>query len=117
MEKKIQSLIDNVFSNLKTLVDVNQVIGEPIAAAGAVVVPFSKVSFAFLAGGGEYSETVPKNKVCDFPYAGGSGGGAIINPVGFLVIKGDEHALIKVDKSMEGSKWTELVTSALKLVR
>ena len=116
MQGKIEGLINNVFDNLKTLVDVDQVVGKPIKAEDAIVVPFSKVSFAFLAGGGEYSETSPKAKGCDFPYAGGSGGGAIINPIGFLVLRGDKPELVKIDKEDGDSKWGDMVAAAFKLI-
>ena len=50
--------------------------------AEITVVPVSRVSFGFVAGGGEYGERgVGEN----YPFAGGAGAGVTLQPVGFLV--------------------------------
>lgn len=86
MDHPIGSLMQTTLENIKDMVDVNTVIGEPIPAAnGAVVIPVSKVSFGFLSGGGEYDaarQPVHEN----LPFAGGSGAGVSVQPVGFLVV-------------------------------
>lgn len=86
MEHPIGSLMQTTLENIKDMVDVNTVIGEPIpAAGGATIIPVSKVSFGFLSGGGEYdSAKLPANM--NLPFAGGSGAGVSVQPVGFLVV-------------------------------
>ena len=86
MEHPIGSLMQTTLENIKDMVDVNTVIGEPIPTAnGATVIPVSKVSFGFLTGGGEYDAAKqPANMT--LPFAGGSGAGVSVQPVGFLVV-------------------------------
>ena len=89
MEKHpIQGLMDTTMDNIRDMVDVNTVLGDAIIAQdGSTIVPVSKVSFGFVAGGGEYTAQGAKE---NYPFAGGAGAGVTIQPVGFLVC-GDSH--------------------------
>jgi len=89
MEHPIGSLMQTTLENIKDMVDVNTVIGEPIpTSGGATIIPVSKVSFGFLSGGGEYDAAKqPANM--NLPFAGGSGAGVSVQPVGFLVVNDD----------------------------
>ncbi len=84
----IHGLMDTAMESIRDMVDVNTVLGDAIVAQdGSTVVPVSKVSFGFVAGGGEYaSDKASQN----YPFAGGAGAGVTIQPVGFLVC-GDNH--------------------------
>jgi sporulation protein YtfJ len=67
---------------IKEMADVNTVIGEPIHTDGGItIIPVSKVSFGFVSGGSEFSQS---NK-----FAGGAGAGVTIKPAAFIVIKPD----------------------------
>ncbi|MBQ4640514.1 MAG: GerW family sporulation protein [Clostridia bacterium] len=96
MEHPISKLMQTTLENIRDMVDVNTVIGEPIQTViGATVIPFSKVSFGFATGGGEYDarkETLPARET--LPFAGGSGAGVTVQPVGFLVIHADSVRLL-----------------------
>ena len=93
MEHPIGNMMQTTMENIKDMVDVNTVIGDPVSTAeGVTVIPVSKVSFGFVAGGGEYG-TDEKGKVHPpqgfegkMPFAGGSGAGVSVQPVGFLVV-------------------------------
>lgn len=83
----IQGLMETSMLNIRDMIDVNTVLGDAITAQdGSTVVPVSKVSFGFVAGGGEYGDR-EENK---HPFAGGAGAGVSLQPVGFLVC-GTEH--------------------------
>ena len=86
MEHPIGHLMQTTLENIKDMVDVNTVIGEPIPAGGAAtIIPVSKVSFGFVAGGGEYDAAKqPVNAAA--PFAGGGSAGVSVQPVGFLVV-------------------------------
>ena len=87
MDHPIGHLMQTTLENIKDMVDVNTVVGEPIAAGnGATIIPISKVSFGFVAGGGEY-DTPRQPGPESLPFAGGSGAGVSVQPVGFLVVK------------------------------
>lgn len=99
-DKKIESLIDVSMNKLRSLIDVNCVVGSPISMPnGNVIIPISKVSIGFVSGGGEYNDLNSKRNSADFPMAGGTGGGFTVSPMGFFVLDKDKFKLIHADKS------------------
>ena len=81
----INSVMQTALENIKDMIDVNTVVGDPvITGSGGTVIPVSKVSFGFVAGGGEYIQSNDEK-----PFAGGSGAGVSLQPVGFLVLNED----------------------------
>ena len=90
----ISDLMTETMSKIKEMVDVNTIIGNPIVAAdGTTVIPVSKVSIGFGAGGSEFAS---KHAASGSPLAfgGGSGAGVTVSPVCFLVIGKDGSANI-----------------------
>ncbi len=54
-EHPIEGLMLTAMNSIKDMVDVNTIIGEPIQASNnTVIIPISKVSFGFAAGGSEF---------------------------------------------------------------
>ena len=95
----INAILEESLSKIKGIIDVDTVIGEQIITAdGMKIIPVTKVSVGFVAGGGEYSQNIPvKKQKKDYPFAGGSGTGFSITPIGFLVEKNDILKFISVD--------------------
>lgn len=94
MEKKhpLSEVLDASLTNLKNLVDVNTIIGDPIATSdGTTIIPISKVSFGFATGGSELPTSKPST-----PFGGGSGGGVTIQPLAFLVISNGDVKLLQM---------------------
>ena len=90
----ISDLMTETMSKIKEMVDVNTIIGNPIVAAdGTTVIPVSKVSFGFGAGGSDFAS---KHAGPNAPLAFGGGGGAgvTVSPVCFLIITKDGSANI-----------------------
>lgn len=97
----IESLMNTAMGNLKDMIDVNTIVGEAIETInGTVIIPISKVSFGFAAGGSEFKgETLDKYKKDGIdedisyrlPFGGGSGAGVNITPVGFVIVPGGEN--------------------------
>jgi sporulation protein YtfJ len=115
MEKHaIESIMSATMENIRDMVDVNTVIGEPVTASdGTTIIPISRVSFGFVAGGGEYELNGKKASQSQngngqngkeqgaqqqqsemLPFAGGAGAGVSVSPVGFLVCNGDQVRLL-----------------------
>ena len=90
----ISDLMTETMSKIKEMVDVNTIIGSPIVAAdGTTVIPVSKVSFGFGAGGSEFASKHAESG-SPLAFGGGSGAGVTVSPVCFLVIGKDGSANI-----------------------
>lgn len=97
LEHPINGMMNSAMENLKAMVDVNTIIGNPITSPdGTIVIPVSKVSFGLAAGGGEYA---PKSASSDKPnpFGGGVGAGVSVSPVAFLVVNNDNVKLLTVE--------------------
>jgi len=79
--------MENTMSKIREMVDVNTVVGSPIATQdGITLIPVSRVSFGFAAGGSDFQTKNGKENQTN-PFGGGSGAGVKIEPVSFLVIR------------------------------
>lgn len=102
-EHPIQGLMNTAMENLKSMVDVNTIIGDPVHTPdGSVILTVSKVGFGFAAGGSEFmkqTDSRDRNALPqqDLPFGGGSGGGVSITPVAFLVVNSKDIKMIKLD--------------------
>lgn len=130
-EHPIESLMRTTLDSIKNMVDVNTILGDPVETPdGKVIVPISRVTFGFAAGGTEYepagqeegggrSHSGPSSGGSTgqdggkgqqgqglreesrlLPFGGGSGAGISIQPVGFLVVGHDEMRLLPVDQQV-----------------
>ena len=105
----IEGLMLTAMNSIESMIDVNTIIGEPIETSNdIVIIPISKVSFGFAAGGSEFKgETVDKYTKKDkdekvqyrLPFGGGSGAAVSINPVAFLVVEAGKVRLLPVNHS------------------
>lgn len=82
-EHPIQSMMKTTMESIKEMVDVNTIVGEPVETPdGTVIIPISRVTFGFAAGGGDCAPDTDREV---YPFGGGSGAGVSVKPVGFLV--------------------------------
>lgn len=101
---QIKEIVEAAVSNLSKIAEVNTIIGQPLVTmTGTTILPVSQVTFAFMAGGGEYGNKAAKRGFgkdgSDANFAGGSGGGATLTPVCFLVVSDNGVKVIDADKS------------------
>ena len=97
----IETILNTTMSELKEMVDVNTIVGDPfVTPNGCTVIPISKVSFGFVTGGGEYGESINcKGQAQNaqgngFPFAGGTASGISITPVAFMTADQDSVKLL-----------------------
>jgi sporulation protein YtfJ len=94
----IQGLMTTAMENLKEMIDVNTIIGDPVETPdGSVIMTVSKVGFGFAAGGSEFSiegDTGGKQ-----PFGGGSGGGVSITPIAFLIVSSQGVKMLHLDEN------------------
>jgi len=101
--------MSTAMENIKTMVDVNTIVGDPVETQdGSVIIPVSKVNFGFAAGGAEYllrensgeeddKEKGSSNKGTNF--GGGSGAGVMLQPIAFLVVSEGQVRLLPVNNN------------------
>ncbi len=99
-EHPIQSLMKTAMENIKEMVDVNTIVGDAVETPdGSVIIPISRVSFGFAAGGTEFDNPEKKGeKSEELPFGGGSGGGVTVQPVAFLIVGQGQVRLLPVDR-------------------
>lgn len=100
----IQGLMQTAMENIKGMVDVNTIVGDPVQTPdGSIILPISKVAFGFAAGGSDYrvedsiSGSNSQGGVKMLPFGGGSGGGVSIRPIAFLVVGKDGVNIVPLD--------------------
>ena len=95
MSQNLPNMLQDTISKIREMVDVNNVIGDPITTPdGVTIIPVSKVSVGFGGGGSDFVSKNPNKQ--DNPFGGGVGGGVNVTPVAFIIIKGDSVRMMPV---------------------
>ncbi|TLS39107.1 GerW family sporulation protein [Pseudalkalibacillus caeni] len=104
----IEGLMQTAMENLKEMIDVNTIIGDPVETPdGSVILTVSKVGFGFAAGGSEFmfkgkkkdSQDGGSDQGSGQPFGGGSGGGVSITPIAFLIVNADDVKMVHLDNT------------------
>jgi sporulation protein YtfJ len=100
----IQGLMKTAMENLKQMIDVNTIVGDPVETPdGSVILTVSKVGFGFAAGGSEFNSSGGEEggdpKSPKLPFGGGSGGGVSITPIAFLIVSTTGVKMLHLDES------------------
>lgn len=116
-EHPIQGLMKTAMENLKQMIDVNTIIGDPVETPdGSVILTVSKVGFGFAAGGSEFNgqaggkdsgssggksdgQQQDQQSGSKLPFGGGSGGGVSITPIAFLIVSPSGVKMLHLDES------------------
>lgn len=113
----IDNLMKTAMESIKEMVDVNTVVGDPVETPdGSVIIPVSRVSCGFAAGGGEYTfgEDLEKGQP---PFGGGSGAGVSVRPVGFLVVGLGQIRFLPVDGNAVIDRLIDITPQLLNQIR
>jgi uncharacterized spore protein YtfJ len=86
----VENMIKTFLQEFRELARTETVVGKPIAIEDTVIVPVSKISFGFGAGGGKGAKD---------DGGGGTAGGGSVEPVGFIVITKGKAQLIPMQES------------------
>ncbi len=97
MTSSVESLIERVMGELHRIVQTRTVVGEPLQAGELTLIPVSRITFGFGAGGGQEGKG-----------QSGTGGGATVEPIAFVVIDGNGKAQILTMHEKEAS-WGQLM--------
>ncbi|MBR3673754.1 MAG: GerW family sporulation protein [Clostridia bacterium] len=119
-EHPIENLMLTAMESIRSMIDVNTIIGEPIEISNDItIIPVSKVGFGLAAGGSEFKdETIEgylrkQNEEEEIqyrlPFGGGAGVGASISPVAFIIIQSGIVKLIPVEHNNSFDKLLDYV--------
>lgn len=93
-EHPIEGLMGTTMQKIREMIDVNTVIGDPVnTPSGTTIIPVSKVSLGFGAGGSDFPSKNPAPKDL---FGGGGGAGVSISPIAFLVVKEGNVRMIQL---------------------
>lgn len=122
-EHPIEGLMRTAMNSIKDMIDVDTIIGKPINTSdNIIIIPISKVSFGFAAGGSEFNtEATTQYSKKDreeeiyykLPFGGGSGAGISINPVAFLIIQDSNVKIMPMSYSSTIDKVLDYVPETI----
>ena len=123
MSHPIENIMKTTMDEIKRMVDVNTIIGDPLVSGdGTMIMPVSRVSLGFVSGGGEYGEgasILKKNdnvEVVDdvkHPFAGVSTAGMSLTPIAFLVVNNSSVRVLPARSECTMDRVFELVPNVL----
>ncbi|MGQ9511962.1 GerW family sporulation protein [Thermodesulfitimonas sp.] len=118
MEHPIEGLMKTAMENIRSIVDVNTVVGDPVETPdGTIIIPVSRVTCGFAAGGSAFPGEQGGQANAEVPFGGGSGAGVSVQPVGFLTVKGENSRLIPVEGNHFAERLLELTPRYWKRLR
>ncbi|MBR4906494.1 MAG: GerW family sporulation protein [Clostridia bacterium] len=120
----VETILQTTMRELKNIVDVNTIVGNPIYGdGGAVVIPVSKVTLGFFAGGGDFpTQAVARRSAPDFdangyPFLGASVVGVSISPKAFLHMQGGQVTLLHADCDSTLDRLVQMIPTAMTEIR
>ena len=106
----IDELIKTMMQEFRQMVKTETVVGEPVDVGGTVIVPVSKISFGFGAGGGK--------KAAKGDGGSGTAGGGSVEPVAFIVIRDGKAQLMALqEKEISFTSLLEFAPDVLKKIK
>ena len=123
MTHPIENIMKSSMEQIKEMVDVDTIIGNPIMTGHeTMVLPVSRVSLGFLSGGGEYGRVSPVRRSADavrmeeerYPFAGTAVAGMCLTPMAFLAVNNGEVKVLPAHYNCTLDRIIELVPPSLK---
>ena len=95
MSHPLPNMIESTLQKIRDMVEVNSVVGDPITTPeGVTILPICKIRYGFGGGGADFASKQPSKP--EYPFGGGTGVGAQITPIAFLVIKGESVRMLPI---------------------
>jgi len=85
----VQEIVQTVLEQLRHIADTEMHVGKPLEMGDSFVIPVSKISLGF--GAGDFGTDRDQKQ------GSGTGGGVSIEPVAFLVIRGENAQLLHLN--------------------
>lgn len=122
MSHPIENIMKTTMEQIKQMVDVNTIMGNPIMTDSKnMVLPVSKVSLGFLSGGGEYGQSSPvrrSGEIVDaaeerYPFAGSTVAGMCLTPMAFLSVSDGDVKVLPAHYNCTLDRIIEMVPQAV----
>ena len=120
----VETILQTTMNEIKNIVDVNTIVGDPIyGEGGAVVLPVSRVSLGFLTGGGDFPTQTVTNadksdrSLKDYPFLGASVVGVTITPKAFLCMRSGSMTLLCADCDSTLDRLVQMIPNAMAEIR
>ncbi|KXG74131.1 putative spore protein YtfJ [Fervidicola ferrireducens] len=119
----IENLMKTAMESIKDMVNVNTIIGDAVEAPdGTVIIPVSRVTFGFAAGGSEFfgkgGQAKDRNEEAEKkPFGGGSGAGVSVQPVAFMVVGQGQIRLLPVHQNAMWERVIDLAPQILEQLK
>lgn len=109
----IDGLMKTTLDSINQMIDVNTILGDPVETTdGSVIMPVSRVSFGFAAGGSDFGNGRPPEHAGS-PFGGGGGAGISLSPVGFLVVGNKQVRFLPVTSDAVFDRLLDVVPDVL----
>ncbi len=90
---KVNELMGTTIEKIKTMVDVNTAMGDPIKLDnGVTIIPVNRVGYSFGTGGSD----IPSKHATGL-FGGGAGASVTVTPTAFVVVTGSDVKVIQVE--------------------
>lgn len=89
MDHPLYDLMQVSLENIKEMVEINTIVGEPIKSNNVTLIPISNVKMTFLTGGTDFNK-----KIKDKSFGGVTGANVSVSPTCFLVIENDKTKIL-----------------------
>jgi uncharacterized spore protein YtfJ len=117
----VDQLLEEVLGKLRTLAETGQTFGKPITVGEITIVPFMSLNFGLGGAGGELGSAMDswqRNRRTEQPHNtlwGGAGGGVRVEPLGFLVIRGERVEIMTLEQ--KSNTWDKLADAVIPLLQ
>ena len=88
-----ENMMDKTIDKIKSMVNADTIIGAPIQVGEVTLIPVSKVTYGFAAGGSDFPSKQHSHEL----FGGGAGAGITIAPVAFLSVCGSNVKMLPVN--------------------
>ena len=88
---------------VRLMADANTVVGEPIVTGEVTLIPISRVSVGVGVGGSDFVSKNQKRPEAENCFGGGTGAGMNIDPIAFLVVRGDTVRVLPMLPPADGA--------------
>lgn len=99
----LNQLMNAAMDKVRLMADANTVVGEPIVAGEVTLIPISRVSIGVGVGGSDFVSKNQKRPEADSCFGGGTGAGMNIDPIAFLVVRGDTVRVLPMLPPADGA--------------